>query len=58
MQIGSKELIVHFLGEINKMRSHPKAFLKHFEDRLYRFDPDKSQVYTRSDIPSIVYRTV
>lgn len=40
------------------MRSHPKAFLTHFKERLERFDQEKGKTYTRSDIPSIVYKTV
>jgi hypothetical protein len=40
------------------MRSHPKAFLTHLKERLDRFDQEKGKTYTRSDIPSIVYKTV
>lgn len=58
MQISSKELILHFLGEINKIRTHPHAFLKHFEDRLKSFDEEKKEVYTRLDLPNIQCRTV
>ena len=38
MSIGSKDLILFFLGEINKLRAHPKAFLQIVQDRLACFD--------------------
>lgn len=57
MQISSKELVLFFLGEINKIRTHPKALLKHMQDRILRFDREQPLAYTRSDITSIIYRT-
>ena len=53
MSLGSKELILFFLGEINKMRVHPKAFLKHMEDRLGRFKGEDQKTYARGDILNI-----
>ena len=50
MSLGSKELVLFFLGEINKMRVHPKTFLKHMEDRLGRFQAADPKIYARGDI--------
>jgi hypothetical protein len=58
MSVSSKELLLFFLGEINKLRTHPKAFLKHLEDRTLRFKEDDPLLYQRGDIPNIEYKTV
>ena len=54
MSVSSKDLVLFFLGEINKMRVHPKAFLKHMEDRANRFtNSDSPNIYSRGDIPNL-----
>lgn len=59
MSVSSKDLVIFFLGEINKMRVHPKAFLKHLEDRTNRFtNPNDNKIYSRGDIPNLEYKTI
>ena len=41
------------------MRVHPKAFLKHMEERANRFtNPDSPNIYSRGDIPNLEYKTI
>ena len=56
MSISSKELVLFFCEQINKARTHPRAFLQQLSTRLSRLD--RNAIYTRADIPSLHIQTL
>lgn len=55
MSIDSKELILFFRDEINKLRTDPRSILPKLKERSNKFTSET--VYARSDISNISHRT-
>lgn len=55
MSINSKDLILFFSHEINRLRENPSGFTKLLHQRLTLFKDDHT--YERTDMPNILYKT-